>query len=133
MGHLAKACLSSVQNKFDKEKLEVAEQEKKGISCLLLGLCAVDVAEIFSPRRFVELAGQFGLKPGVALDLCEKRPWNDEYWDLDKPPDVAEFERVEGKFLYNKKPITEVIYSMSNKEWSSVKEKYEITAFKECF
>ena len=45
----------------------------------------------------------------------------------------TEFERVEGKFLYNKKPITEVIYSMSNKEWSSVKEKYEITAFKECF
>lgn len=44
-----------------------------------------------------------------------------------------ELERNEGKFLYNKKPITEVIYTINNQEWVSCKKKYETTIFKDCF
>lgn len=44
-----------------------------------------------------------------------------------------EADRVEGKFFYKNKPITEIFYSMSKKEWSLLKNKYDASIFKECF
>ena len=56
------------------------------------GAGAVDVAEIFSPRRFTAGATKIGLRPGFAADLVG---WmtNDRRWDLSKPKCEAELER----------------------------------------
>ena len=59
-----------------------------------LQLNAVDVMEIFSPPRFTEKASQFGLKPGVAIDLStcklDGTPWN-----LEDPNDEAELVKIQ--------------------------------------
>jgi hypothetical protein len=43
--------------------------------------------EIFSPKRFTALAGSYGLRPGVAIDLEEMKPDGQERWNLDLEED----------------------------------------------
>ena len=44
-----------------------------------------------------------------------------------------EAEKVQGKFFYKNKPITEVFYSMDRTEWSICKKKYEGKLFNNVF
>ena len=55
-----------------------------------LELGSVDVAEVFSPPRFVARAGILGLSPGFSVDLSTKKPIlgkENEYWDLNRAED----------------------------------------------
>ena len=55
-----------------------------------MSLSSVDVTEVFSPARFTQLAGKFGLRPGIAVDLEEFKDNGETKWDLDKEEDVQE-------------------------------------------
>ena len=48
---------------------------------MALGVCAVDVMEVFCPGRFTSRASAFDLRPGLALDLRTG-------WNLDRQADV---------------------------------------------
>ena len=52
--------------RFESQKVEIADDELKDVTSLMLELAAVDVAEMYSPKRFTALAGLFGLRPGFA-------------------------------------------------------------------
>ena len=56
--------------------------ECRDVAVLMLETCAVDVMG-FSPKRFTALAGSYGLRPGVAIDLEEMKPDGNERWNLD--------------------------------------------------
>ncbi len=84
----------AVEEKFQAEEVELTLREKDEIANLLLHLSAVDVMEVFSPKRFTALAGAFGLKPGVAVDLEELKPGGEDFWDLDRQGDVEEVEKL---------------------------------------
>ena len=52
------------------------------------------IIEICSTSRFAAKAGDLGLRLGVAVDLCENKPYGPqegESWDLSKASDVKEF------------------------------------------
>ena len=55
-------------------------------------LGAVDMIEIYTPKRFTAMAPKYGLRPGFAVDLNETKPDSDVCWDLEKPEDVKELE-----------------------------------------
>lgn len=55
--------------------------ELEDMSKVLCNLNAVDVAEIFSPRRFTAKARGYGLRPGFAIDLTTQNGAG-EFWDL---------------------------------------------------
>jgi len=57
---------------------------------MLMSLSSVDVMEVFSPARFTQLAGKFGLRPGIAVDLDEFKENGETKWDLDRKQDVQE-------------------------------------------
>ena len=53
----------------------------------------VDVGEIFTPPRFTSWCSQFGLKPGLCVDLCTKRP-DGYHWDLSRAEDQVWLEQI---------------------------------------
>ena len=57
-------------------------------------MSSVDVMEVFSPPRFTAAAPKFGLKPGIAVDLSTCRPSDGIGWDLLRPGDQAELDRI---------------------------------------
>eukprot|EP00959_Pyramimonas_sp_CCMP1952_P081247 1697386-Pyramimonas_sp.AAC.1 len=54
-----------------------AEQAEE-IASLLTETCAVDAAEVYSPRRFAEITFRYGLAHGLAVDI-------ETGWDLRLP------------------------------------------------
>ena len=75
------------------------DQELEELTAIMLELCSVDLVELFSPKRFVQQASSYGLRPGFAVDLCETKPYGrhkGEYWDLSKDSDVVELEQMIG-------------------------------------
>ena len=66
-----------VEQTFQKQKAELNSLERRDVAALMLENCAVDLMEMFSPKRFAERAGACGLRPGLAID------W-EEGWDMDK-------------------------------------------------
>ena len=57
------------------------------VSVLLWQMCAVDLAEVYSPARFHNRACRLGLSPGLAVDL-------ETGWDLSIPAQRRECENV---------------------------------------
>ena len=76
-----------VQETYKKNGVEISAQEVADISSLSCEMAAVDIAEVYSPKRFTALAEQFKLRPGFAIDLSEKKA-DGEFWNLNKPADV---------------------------------------------
>ena len=56
----------------------------------LADIAAMDIIEVFSPKRLNLEAARFGLRQGAAIDLEEKKPEGGERWDLDKEADFKE-------------------------------------------
>ena len=74
---------------YDVRSVEITEEDAEAIALMSCEMAAVDVMEIYSPKRFTEAAAQFKLRPGFAVDLCEEKP-EGGCWDLRKEPDVQE-------------------------------------------
>ena len=80
-----------VERAFLAQEVEISAVELEQITKLCVEMGAVDIMEIYSPKRFTAQAGQYGLRPGFAVDLEEQKP-DGSYWDLSKAEDVRELE-----------------------------------------
>ena len=60
---------------YSRNCVDISSQEAENIAIMSVELGAVDVAELFSPRRFTDpiACHKLGLKPGFAIDLCEQK------------------------------------------------------------
>ena len=74
---------------YEVRSVDITEEDAEAIALMSCEMAAVDVMEIYSPKRFTEAAAQFKLRPGFAVDLCEEKP-EGGYWDLRKESDVQE-------------------------------------------
>jgi hypothetical protein len=82
-----------VLDTYELRGLTINEEDADNIAELSCQMCAVDVMEIYSPKRFTEAATRYRLRPGFAVDLTEQKP-DGSYWDLTKSEDVKEVERI---------------------------------------
>ena len=78
-----------VERAFLAQEVEISAVELEQITKLCVEMGAVDIMKIYSPKRFTAQAGQYGLRPGFAVDLEEQKP-DGSYWDLSKAEDVRE-------------------------------------------
>ena len=82
------------------QEVDISEFEVSEIATTVLGLTAVDVAEVYSPPRFCERAAEFKLIPGFSVDLSTSKPlWlnGGGSWDLTRDKDVAELKELQEK------------------------------------
>ena len=96
---------------FRSEGVDISEEEIQQIAAMQVELGSVDLIEIFSPSRFTKRAARFGVRPGFAVDLLERKPYGEhagEFWDLLKESDVKELEELvdyeKPKFLTGSPP-----------------------------
>eukprot|EP00435_Cladocopium_sp_Y103_P052687 s1304_g16.t1 len=82
-----------VLNTYELRGLTINEEDADNIAELSCQMCAVDVMEIYSPKRFTDVATKYRLRPGFAVDPTEQKP-DGSYWDLTKSEDVEEVERI---------------------------------------
>ena len=74
--------------------------ELQELTRLSVEISGVDVAELYSPKRYCAMASTVGLKPGISADLAEYKS-NGERWDLRREDDVREwFEALEREDPY---------------------------------
>ena len=59
---------------YEVRSVDITEEDAEAIALMGCEMAAVDVMEIYSPKRFTEAAAQFKLRPGFAVDLCEEKP-----------------------------------------------------------
>ena len=86
-----------VSHCFRSEGVEVSEEEIQQIAAMQVELGSVDLIEIFSPSRFTKRAARFGVRPGFAVDLLERKPYGEhagEFWDLLKESDIKELDEL---------------------------------------
>ena len=67
--------------------MHTTREEAQDIARCLCSLTAVSVAEIFSPPRLTEMAGELGVKASFCIDLSTNKP-DGNPWDLSDPGDV---------------------------------------------
>ena len=101
-------------------KASISSEEADSIADLSCQMCAVDVMEIYSPKRFTDTAKAFELRPGFSVvDLTEQKP-DGSYWDLNKSEDVKEVEetidREEPKLLTGSPPC-HMFSQLQNISW----------------
>lgn len=84
---LKAAIKRQVLNVYELHSIDIDNEEADIIATLGCEITAVDVMEVYSPKRFTEAAAKLKLKPGFAVDLCETKP-DCTNWDLNKPEDV---------------------------------------------
>ena len=65
------------------------EVGSRGAAELVADIGALDVVEIFSPKRVTLELQRFGLRDGVAVDLDEMKPCGTARWDMDQEADFA--------------------------------------------
>ena len=78
-----------IQGTYEANGIEITEQEIMDIARLSMQMSAVDIVEIYSPKRFTALAERYRLRPGFAVDLNETKE-DGTHWDLNKPKDIQE-------------------------------------------
>ena len=70
--------MSSVKSRIERQhrryEMDVTADEVDCIAATALEVGSVDVAEIYSPRRFSARAEEFQLRPGFAAALVEWKP-----------------------------------------------------------
>ena len=81
-----------VQFGVDQKRLDVRVQELVRVDAVM-SATGVSASEIYSPPRVIKLAEQYGLQPGVALDItvCDEMG---EPWDFCDPRQRAKAKRL---------------------------------------
>lgn len=86
-----------VESAYRRHGVDITPEELAAVAALQVELGAAQVLEIFSPKRFTKAGARLGLRPGFAVDLCERKPYGPnegEFWDLEKDEDVKELEEM---------------------------------------
>ena len=83
-----------VVQRYRADELDISLDEAKTIAKYLVEVSGVDVAEIYSPKRFTSQCLKLGLRGGFAIDLTVQKK-NGEFWDLNKASDEEELEKLQ--------------------------------------
>ena len=86
-----------VSRQYRHQQIELSSIECNQIARLAVEIGGSHVLEIFSPARFTAEAPRWGLRPGFAVDLSEKKPYGPnegEYWDLSRDSDIKELHEM---------------------------------------
>ena len=59
-----------LRNFFRAPSMEPYEHKSSEEAAMMVEIGATQVLEVFSPKRFTARAGDLGLRPGFAVDLC---------------------------------------------------------------
>ena len=111
-----------IQGTYEANGIEISEQEIGDIAHLSMQMSAVDVMEIYSPKRFTALAERYKLRPGFAVDLNEMKS-DGTYWDLNKSEDVQEVHDILEKdepALLTGSPPCHMFSQLQNLNWRSM-------------
>ena len=91
--------------------MEIEEEEIQRIAAMQVEFGSVDFMENFIPSRSTKRSARFGVHPGFAVDLFERRPYDEhagEFWELLKESDVRELDELidyeKPKFLTRSPP-----------------------------
>ena len=82
---------------FQRQGVAFTEKELEQVALMQVELGAMDIIEMFSPKRFNAAAEGFRLRPGISIDLCEQKvagPHAGEFWDMSRDRDVEELQAV---------------------------------------
>lgn len=85
-------------------------------------MAAVDVMELYSPKRFTALAEKYKLRPGFAIDLCEAKA-DGTFRDLNRPGDVQAVLDVvdeDEPALLTGLPPCRIFSQLQNLNWKNV-------------
>ena len=88
---------SQMRNFFRAQDLTQDEHMTSEEAAMMVETGATQVLEVFSPKYFAARAGDLGLRPRFAVDLCGTKPYgpNDgRHWDLSSAADVKELHDV---------------------------------------
>ena len=68
---------ASIINAFSFNKVDISANQVRDIVIMSIELGAVDILEVFSPKRFTDpiLCSKLGLRSGFAVDLSECKPY----------------------------------------------------------
>ena len=78
-----------IQETYSANNLKITSGEVADIAHLCAQIAAVNVMELYSPKRFTALAERYKLRPGFAIGLCEAKAGG-THWDLTRPSDIQE-------------------------------------------
>ena len=90
---LRRLARDSAEYYFRDKQVEVSDALIDKVGALLTESGGAQIIEICLTARFAAKAGDLGLRPGFAVDLCENKPYGPqegELWDLSKASDVKE-------------------------------------------
>ena len=90
---LQRLARDSAEYCFRDKQVEASDALIDEVGALLTESGGAQIIEICSTARFEAKAGDLGLRPGFAVDLCENKPdgpQEGESWDLSKASDVEE-------------------------------------------
>ena len=130
---LQRLARNSVEYYFRDKQVEASDALIDEVGALLTESGGAQIIEIFSPDRFAAKAGDLGLRPGFAIDLCENKPYGPhegESWDLSKNSDVKElFEMIpfERPMIVTGSPPCAAFSLFQNVSWYPEWEKWEAT------
>ena len=125
--------INSAEYYFRDKQVEASDALIDEVGALLTESGGAQIIEIFSPDRFGAKAGDFGLRPGFAVDLGEKKPYGPhegESWDLSKNSDVKElFEMFasERPMIVTGSPFCTAFPQFQNVSWYPEFEKWQAT------
>ena len=112
-----------VLDTYELHGLDISQEDADSIAELSCQMCAVDGMEIYSPKRFTDMAEAFKLRPGFAIDLTEQKP-EGTYWDLNKSEDVREvndrIDQEEPKLLTGSPPC-HIFSQLQNISWHKIR------------
>ncbi len=72
-------------------------EDVKELAELAVSICAVDVAEVYSPARFQSQCKRLGLRAGFAVDMTTEKP-NGDFWDLRRAGDVELLRQLQDRY-----------------------------------
>ena len=111
-----------IQGTYEANGIEISEQEIGDIAHLSVQMSAVNVMEIYSPKRFTALAERYKMRPGFAVDLNEMKS-DGTYWHLNKSEDVQEVHDILEKdepALLTGSPPCHMFSQRQNLNWRSM-------------
>ena len=66
-----------VSHCFRNQGVEASEGEVQQIAAMQVELGNVDLIEVLGPARLAKRASSFGVRPGFAVDLLERKPYGE--------------------------------------------------------
>ena len=121
----------SAEYHFRDKQVEASDALIDEVGALLTESGGAQIVEICSTARFTAKAGDLGLRPGFAVDLCENKPYGPHEgvsWDLSKASDVKElFEMIafERAVIVTGSPPCTAFSQLQNWSWYPEWEKWQ--------